>query len=82
MEIEPMNGYIRIEPEEQDDTRESGLIDNSRKSDHTIGLVLSDGDKVAKGQRVLYTKFSQLNVKLGATSYSFITNGDIVAIIK
>lgn len=93
--IQPVNDYILIEPEEQNEKTASGIYipDTADKNKPQKAKVVAVGpgkaDKdgtriplsVKAGDTVLYTKYGPTEVKIGTDEYIFIQESDVIAIL-
>ncbi|MFA5871179.1 MAG: co-chaperone GroES [Parcubacteria group bacterium] len=85
--IEPLGENVLIEPLKADAKTASGIVlpDTSEEKPQE-GLVIATGDdkkiKVKKGQKVIYSKYSGSEVKVGEKEYLIVKNEDILAILK
>ena len=93
--IQPLSGYILVEPAEVKTQTASGLYlpENSSEKPQ-YGTVISVGDSIWEsgvkeikspvkvGQIVIYKKWGGNDYKIGETEYQFLKFEDILAIIK
>jgi chaperonin GroES len=85
--IQPLGENVLVEPLKSDAKTASGIVlpDTSEEKPQE-GIVISTGDdkkiKVRKGQKVIYSKYSGSEIKLGNSEYLIIKNEDILAIVK
>lgn len=93
--IQPLPGYILVEPAEVESKTASGLYlpeNSSDKPQH--GTVLATGDSIWEsgvkeikapvkvGQTVIYKKWGGNDFKVGDTEYQFLKFEDVLAIVK
>lgn len=93
--ITPVNDYILIEPEKAAEQTKSGLYipDSADKNKPQKAKVVAVGPgkigddnermpmSVQVGDTVLYTKYGPTEVKIGQDEYTFIQEGDVIAVI-
>jgi chaperonin GroES len=85
--IQPLGENVLIEPGKLDTKTASGIVlpDASGEKPQE-GLVIAVGDdkkiKVAAGQKVIYSKYSGNEIKIGEKEYLLVKNEDILAIMK
>ena len=87
MKIEPLSGYILIEPAVGKDKTDSGIIIVPGKEQENTGrgIVIAVGDAksvVKKGASVLFTKYGTAEIVDGDKEYVIARLEDILAIIK
>ncbi|GIK84343.1 MAG: 10 kDa chaperonin [Patescibacteria group bacterium] len=93
--IQPLPGYVLVEPAEATKKTASGLYlpeNSSDKPQH--GTVLAVGDSIWEsgvkeivapvkvGQTVIYKKWGGNDYKIGDTEYQFLKFEDVLAIVK
>ena len=93
--IQPLPGYVLVQPAEVESKTASGLYlpeNTSEKPQH--GTVLAVGDAiwesgvkeikapVSVGQTVIYKKWGGNDFKVGETEYQFLKFEDVLAVIK
>jgi len=85
--IEPLGENVLIEPMKADAKTASGIVlpDTSEEKPQE-GLVVAVGTdkkiKVRPGQKVIYSKYSGNEIKIGNVEYLLVKNEDILAVIK
>lgn len=85
--IEPLGENVLIEPAKSDTKTASGIVlpDTSEEKPQE-GQVIAVGTdkkiKVKPGQKVIYSKYSGNEIKIGETEYLLVKNEDILAIIR
>jgi chaperonin GroES len=85
--IEPLGENVLIEPMKTDAKTASGIVlpDTSEEKPQE-GLVIAIGAdkkiKVKPGQKVIYSKYSGNEIKIGEAEYLLAKNEDILAIVK
>lgn len=85
--IQPLGENVLIEPAKTDAKTASGIVlpDTSEEKPQE-GRVIAVGDdkkiKVKAGQKVIYSKYSGNEIKVGDKEYLLIKNEDILAIVK
>jgi chaperonin GroES len=85
--IQPLGENVLIEPLKADAKTASGIVlpDTSEEKPQE-GLVIAVGEdkkiKVKKGQKVIYSKYSGNEIKVGNMEYLLVKNDDILAIVK
>lgn len=85
--IEPLGENVLIEPGKTDAKTASGIVlpDTSEEKPQE-GLVIAIGTdkkiKVKPGQKVIYSKYSGNEIKVGEAEYLLVKNEDILAIVK
>lgn len=93
--IEPLAGYVLVQPAETEKQTASGIIlpdSHEEKPQHGIvlavgGSVWESGVKevkspVKKGDKVIYKKWGGNDFKVGEIEYQFLKFEDILAVIK
>jgi chaperonin GroES len=85
--IHPLGENVLVEPAKTDTKTASGIVlpdTNGEKPQE--GTVIAIGDdkkiKVKKGQKVIYSKYSGNEIKIGEKEYLLVKNEDILAIVK
>ena len=85
--IQPLGENVLIEPVKHDTKTASGIVlpDSSGEKPQE-GIVIAVGDdkkiKVKAGQKVIYSKYSGNDIKVGDKEYLLVKNEDILAIVK
>ena len=85
--IQPLGENVLIEPAKSDAKTASGIVlpDTSEEKPQE-GKVIAVGDdkkiKVKAGQKVIYSKYSGNEIKVGDKEYLLVKNEDILAVIK
>ncbi len=85
--IQPLGENVLIEPLKADAKTASGIVlpDTSEEKPQE-GMVIAIGDdkkiKVKKGQKIIYSKYSGNEIKVGEKEYLLVKNEDILAIVK
>lgn len=85
--IQPLGENILVEPAKSDTKTASGIVlpDTSEEKPQE-GVVIATGDdkkiKVKPGQKVIYSKYSGNEIKIGEKEYLLVKNEDILAIVK
>jgi chaperonin GroES len=85
--IEPLGEYVLVEPSKADTQTAAGIVipDTSEEKSQE-GLVIAIGNdekiKVKPGQKVIYSKYSGSEIKVGDTEYLLVKNEDILAVVK
>ena len=85
--IEPLGENVLIEPAKSDAKTASGIVlpDTSEEKPQE-GLVIAIGTdkkiKVKPGQKVIYSKYSGNEIKVGEAEYLLVKNEDILAVVK
>lgn len=85
--IEPLGENVLVEPAKSDAKTASGIVlpDTSEEKPQE-GIVVAIGAdkkiKVKPGQKVIYSKYSGNEIKVGETEYLLVKNEDILAIVK
>jgi chaperonin GroES len=85
--IQPLGENVLIEPQKADSKTATGIVlpdTNGEKPQE--GLVIAVGDdkkiKVKAGQKVIYSKYSGNEIKIGNEEYLLVKNEDILAVVK
>ncbi|MDD3486791.1 MAG: co-chaperone GroES [Candidatus Moranbacteria bacterium] len=85
--IQPLGENVLIEPVKQDTKTASGIVlpDTSEEKPQE-GTVIAVGDsdkiKVKAGQKVIYSKYSGNDIKVGDKEYLLVKSEDILAVVK
>lgn len=85
--IQPLGENVLIEPMKADAQTASGIVlpDTSEEKPQE-GIVIAIGDdkkiKVKSGQKIIYSKYSGNEIKVGEKEYLLVKNEDILAIVK
>ncbi|HBB37126.1 MAG: co-chaperonin GroES, chaperonin GroES [Candidatus Moranbacteria bacterium GW2011_GWC1_45_18] len=85
--IEPLGENVLIEPAKSNSKTASGIVlpDTSEEKPQE-GVVIAVGMdkkiKVKAGQKVIYSKYSGNEIKIGEAEYLLVKNEDILAIVK
>lgn len=85
--IQPLGENVLIEPAKSDAKTASGIVlpDTSEEKPQE-GVVVAVGDdkkiKVKPGQKVIYSKYSGNEIKVGEKEYLLVKNEDILAIVR
>ncbi len=85
--IQPLGEYVLVEPVKADAKTASGIVlpDTSEEKSQE-GFVIAIGTdkeiRVKAGQKVIYSKYSGNEIKIGETEYLLVKNEDILAIVK
>ncbi|HLM84478.1 MAG TPA: co-chaperone GroES [Candidatus Bathyarchaeia archaeon] len=85
--IQPLGENVLIEPMKHDTKTASGIVlpDSSGEKPQE-GKVVAVGDdkkiKVKAEQKVIYSKYSGNEVRMGENDYLLVKNEDILAIVK
>ena len=85
--IQPLGENVLVEPLKADAQTASGIVlpDTSEEKPQE-GIVIATGDdkkiKVKNGQKVIYSKYSGNDIKVGEKEYLLVKNEDILAIVK
>lgn len=94
MEIKPLGSRILLKEIEGEETTKSGIVlPTNAKEKPYIGEVIEVGPgevkdgkeikvNVKKGERVLYSKYSGTEVKLGNEKYLIVRQDDVLAVIE
>lgn len=96
MKLQPLSDHIVIEPQKQEVKTKSGIVlpDTVTKEKPQEGKVIAVGPgrmlesgahakmQVKAGDRVLFTKYSPIEVKVEGKEYFVIKEEDVMAIIK
>ncbi len=87
--IQPLGDNLLLEPIVNDEQKtESGIYlpETAEGEKPQEGLVVATGDdekiKVKKGDKVIFKKFSETEIKVENKDYYIIKNEDILAVIK
>ena len=86
-DIEPLGENVLIEPAKSNSKTASGIVlpDTSEEKPQE-GVVIAVGMdkkiKVKAGQKVIYSKYSGNEIKIGEAEYLLVKNEDILAIVK
>ncbi len=85
--IQPLGENVLIEPAKTDTKTASGIVlpDTSEEKPQE-GKVIAVGEdkkiKVKPGQKVIYSKYSGNEIKIGREEYLLVKNEDILAVVK
>lgn len=85
--IQPLGENVLVEPVKSDAKTASGIVlpDTSEEKPQE-GLVVAVGDdkkiKVKPGQKIIYSKYSGNEIKVGEKEYLLVKNEDILAVVK
>jgi chaperonin GroES len=85
--IQPLGENVLVEPAKSDTQTASGIVlpDTSEEKPQE-GLVVAIGDdkkiKVKPGQKIIYSKYSGNEIKVGEKEYLLVKNEDILAVVK
>jgi len=85
--IEPLGENVLIEPAKSDTKTASGIVlpDTSEEKPQE-GKVIAVGDdkkiKVKPGQKVIYSKYSGNEIKVGEKEYLLVKSEDILAMVR
>ncbi len=85
--IQPLGENVLIEPAKADTKTASGIVlpDTSEEKPQE-GLVVAIGEdkkiRVKVGQKVIYSKYSGNEIKVGEKEYLLVKNEDILAVVK
>jgi chaperonin GroES len=85
--IQPLGENVLVEPAKSDTQTASGIVlpDTSDEKPQE-GLVVAIGDdkkiKVKPGQKIIYSKYSGNEIKVGEKEYLLVKNEDILAVVK
>lgn len=96
MKLQPLSDHIIIEPQKQEVKTKSGIVlpDTVTKEKPQEGKVIAVGPgrmlesgahakmQVKAGDRVLFTKYSPIEVRVEGKEYFVIKEEDVMAIIK
>lgn len=96
MKLQPLSDHIIIEPQKQEVKTKSGIVlpDTVTKEKPQEGKVIAVGPgrmlesgahakmQVKAGDRILFTKYSPIEVKVEGKEYFVIKEEDVMAIIK
>jgi len=85
--IKPLGENVLIEPKKADSKTASGIvIPDTAEEKSQEGIVIEIGDsnkiKVKKGDKVIYSKYSGNELKVGDKELLIIKNEDILAVIE
>jgi len=83
IKVEPLNGYLVIELEKENQ-KESGVLlpDSLRKENMYHGKVINSENGNLIDDTVIFDKLLLLNVKIGDEEVYFIKESDILGIIE
>ncbi|MDI6778137.1 MAG: co-chaperone GroES [Patescibacteria group bacterium] len=87
MNIQPLGEYVLVEPAKSNTKTASGIVlpDTSEEKPQE-GTVVAVGDdkkiKVKAGQKVIYSKYSGNEVRIGDVEYLLVKAEDILAVVK
>lgn len=85
--IQPLGEYVLVEPAKADTKTASGIVlpDTSEEKPQE-GTVIAVGDdkkiKVKAGQKIIYSKYSGNEIKVGDIEYLLVKAEDILAAVK
>jgi chaperonin GroES len=85
--IQPLGENVLVEPLKSETETASGIVlpDTSEEKSQE-GVVIAVGEdkkiKVKKGQKIIYSKYSGSEIKVGNTEYLIVKNEDILAVVK
>lgn len=85
--IQPLGENVLVEPAKTDTKTASGIVlpDTSEEKPQE-GIVIAVGNdkkiKVKSGQKVIYSKYSGNELKIGEKEYLLVKNEDILAVIR
>jgi chaperonin GroES len=85
--IQPLGENVLVEPMKSDAKTASGIVlpDTSEEKSQE-GIIIAIGDdkkiKVKKGQKIIYSKYSGSEIKVGDRECLIVKNEDILAIVK
>jgi len=85
--IHPLGENVLVEPAKSDAKTASGIVlpDTSEEKPQE-GIIVAVGDdkkiKVKPGQKVIYSKYSGNEIKVGEKEYLLVKNEDILAIVR
>lgn len=96
MKLKPLSDHIIIEPMAQEEITKSGIVlpgtMNKEKPQEGVVVAVGQGklnDKgeqmpmsVKKGDKVLFSKYSPQEVKVGNKEYLIVREDDIIAIVE
>ena len=96
MKIKPISDHILIEPTEQEEKTESGILlpETAEKKKPEEGKVIAVGPgkktpkgdviplEVKKGDKVLFTKYGPTEIKINNKKYLIAKEEDILAILE
>jgi chaperonin GroES len=85
--IEPLGENVLVEPAKADAKTASGIVlPDTNEEKPQEGIVIAVGAdkkiKVKPGQKVIYSKYSGNEIKIGDAEYLMVKNEDILAIVK
>jgi len=85
--IEPLGEYVLIEPKRADSRTASGIVlpdtNGEKPQEGTVVAIGNDKKiKVKPGQKVIYSKYSGNEIKVGEMEYLLVKSEDILAIVK
>ncbi len=82
MNYRPLNNRVLLKPEEKPQETASGLLLAEKVVEKPIlGLVVVGNDKVAKGERVHFSKFGYDEVTLEGELYYVVSDYNIIGIL-
>ncbi len=85
--IQPLGEYVLVEPAKLEAKTSSGIVlpDTSEEKPQE-GTVIAIGDdkkiKVKPGQKIIYSKYSGNDVKVGDVEYLLVKAEEILAVVK
>ena len=85
--IQPLGEYVLVEPAKSGAIPASGIVlpDTSEEKPQE-GTVVAVGDdkkiKVKSGQKIIYSKYSGNEIKVGDVEYLLVKAEDILAVVK
>lgn len=95
MNIKPLSNYIFVEPIKEEKISQSGIIiPETAEEKPMVGIIIALGSgkiteegkllpmAVKEGDKVLFTKYSPHEIKIGNKEYLVIREDDILAIIN
>lgn len=88
MKIKPLSERILIEPAQEEEKTDSGILipDTAKKDEPEQGVVKEVGSdeeiEVKKGDRVLFKKYGPTKIKVDGQEYLIAEQEDILAIIE
>ena len=85
--IQPLGENVLIEPLKADSQTASGIVLPDTSEEKTQeGMVIAVGNdkkiKVKKGQKIIYSKYSGNEIKVGEKEYLLVENEEVLAIVK
>lgn len=85
--IQPLGEYVLVEPGKHNTKTASGImLPNTSEEKPQEGTVIAVGDdkkiKVRAGQKIIYSKYSGNEVKVGDVEYLLVKAEDILAVVK